>query len=314
VNPSAIGLAPAGGAPPSIRLKTDDERGQAHSRAEARREPVELDVSPTHTHELFQQAAEGRAIPWKLIAAAVVVVAGGLAAYYGLTPSAAPVVDTVRKVIPKTTPTEPAPVAADVGRLVITTQPAGAKVTLDGKAAGETPLTIDAVKPGRHVLAIAGPDGSARRTVRVEAGQVLTLDVPLYSGFAAISIPFIVNVSEGGKAIGSSENPIILSPGRHTLRLVNKELGYNATETVEITAGETSRLDLDPKGRANINAAPWAEVWIDGEKAGETPLANVPIRLGVRELVFKNPQFPERKQTITITANAPATISVDFVK
>jgi hypothetical protein len=142
----------------------------------------------------------------------------------------------------------------------------------------------------------------------------VTLDVPLYSGFAAISVPFVVSVSESGKVIGTSENPILLSPGRHTLRLVNKALDYSESHTIEVQSGETTRLDLDPRGRANINAAPWAEVFIDGEPAGQTPLANVSIRLGIREIVFKNPQFPERKQSVTITAGPPATISVDFLK
>jgi hypothetical protein len=205
-------------------------------------------------------------------------------------------------------------VAANVGRLIITTQPAGAKVTVDGKAAGETPLTIDGVKPGRHTIALIGPEGSTRRAIRVDGGQSLTLDVPLFSGFIAMSVPFVVTVSEAGKVLGTSENQILLGPGRHVLRLANKDLGYSETQTVEITSGETTRLDLDPMGRANINAAPWAAVFIDGEKAGETPLANVPIRLGVREIVFKNPQYPDRKQTVTIMAGAPATISVDFVK
>jgi hypothetical protein len=313
VSPLPISLAPAP-APPSIRLKGDDERAPAPSRAESRREPVEAPLSAAEAYEPFRSLQETRSIPWKMIAGGVAVLVVVLAVYYGYAPSPAPVVDTVRKAIPKGDSTELPPVAADVGRLIITTQPAGARVTLDGKPAGETPLTIDAVKPGRHVLAISGPEGSARRTVRVEAGQVLTVDVPLFSGFVAISIPFVVNVSTGGKVIGTSENPIILGPGRHALRLVNKELGYNATETVEITAGETTRLDLDPKGTANINAAPWAEVWIDGERAGDTPLANVAIRLGVREFVFKNPQFPDRKQTVTITGSAAATISVDFNK
>jgi hypothetical protein len=279
-----------------------------------RREPVEAAGPPADAYEPFRAPEEKRAIPWKMIAAGVVLAAGAFAASRGYAPSAAPVVETVRKVIPRSTPTELPPVAANVGRLVITTQPPGAKVTLDGKPAGDTPLTIDAVKPGRHVIGISGAEGSTRRTVRVEGGQVLTLDVPLYSGFAAISIPFLVDVSEGGKAIGTSENQIILGPGRHTLRLVNKELEYSATETIDITSGEVTRIDLDPKGRANINAAPWAEVWIDGEKAGETPLANVPIRLGVREIVFKNPQYPERKQTVTVTAGTAASISVDFIK
>ena len=64
-------------------------------------------------------------------------------------------------------------------------------------------------------------------------------------------------------------------------------------------------LTLDPRGTININAVPWAEVYIDGEKAGETPLANVPIRLGVREIVFRNPKFPDRKQTVTVTTSQP---------
>ncbi|HET7695075.1 MAG TPA: PEGA domain-containing protein [Vicinamibacterales bacterium] len=298
-----------------IRLKVADER-PAPSRAESRREPVAVPLSAAEAYEPFRPIEERRQIPWKLIAAGVILLAGGFAVFRGYGPSAAPMVETVKKVIPKSdaAPAELPPVGANVGRLVITTQPAGAKVSLDGKPAGETPLTIDAVKPGRHVIAIASSEGSARRTVRVEAGQVMTLDFPLYSGFAAISIPFVVQVSEGGKVLGTSESQILLSPGRHILRLVNKDLGYSAAETVEIVAGEVTRLDLDPQGRANINAAPWAEVWIDGEKAGETPLANVPIRLGVREIVFKNPQYPERKQTVTITAGAPATISVDFIK
>ena len=311
--PAPIALAPSAGSP--IRLKTAEDRPALQSRAETRREPVPMGLSAADAYEPFRTIDEGRQLPWKWIAAAVVVLAGGFAAFRGYGRVPAPVVDTVRKVMPSTAATtELPPVGPTVGRLIVTTQPSGAKVTLDGKPAGETPLTIDAVKPGRHVIAIAGPEGSAKKTVRVEGGQVLTLDFPLYSGFVAISMPFVVSVSEGGKALGTSENPIILGPGRHTLRLVNKELEYNASETVDVVAGETTRLDLDPKGRANINAAPWAEVWIDGERAGETPLANVSIRLGVREFVFKNPQFPERKQSITITAGSPASISVDFVK
>ena len=160
-----------------------------------------------------------------------------------------------------------------------------------------------------HVDSVTG-----KRTVRVEAGKVLEVDVSLYPGFVAVSAPIVVTVAEGGKVIGTSENQIILSPGRHDLRLAKNELGYSATETVDITSGEVARVNVDPMGRANINAAPWAEVWVDGVKIGDTPLANVAIRLGVREIVFKNPQYPERKQTITVVGGPAATISVDFNK
>ena len=50
---------------------------------------------------------------------------------------------------------------------------------------------------------------------------------------------------------------------------------------MDIEPGEVKHLELDPRGTVNINAQPWAEVWIDGKKMGETPLANVSIPLGV---------------------------------
>ena len=46
----------------------------------------------------------------------------------------------------------------------------------------------------------------------------------------------------------------------------------------------------------NLNALPWAEVWIDGRRIGETPLANIKIPLGDHEAVFRHPQLSERRQ------------------
>jgi hypothetical protein len=284
---------------------------RAHS---DRHEPT--DLSAAESYQPFGIYKAPQSVPWKLIAAGLVLIAATFAIMEGYTPSTAPIMEAVRRATPAPEAPRPEPpVAANAGRLAITTQPPGAHVSIDGKAAGDTPLTLDTVRPGRHVITLTGASGaSAKRTVRVEAGQTVAIDLPLFSGFAAISAPFVIEVSENGKSLGTSDDQILLSPGTHALRLANKELGYVATQNVEIQPGEVTRLALDPRGRANINAAPWAEVWIDGEKAGETPMANVAIRLGIREIVFKNPQFGERKVTTTITGTAPATISVDFIK
>jgi PEGA domain-containing protein len=299
-----------------IRLKDDANEGMVSTRARSdRHEPVSL--SAADAYEPFGTIKEPQPVPWKLIAAGIILIGTTIAITKGYTPSSTPILETVRKVAPSPAPQPAAapPVAANAGRLTITTQPPGAHVAIDGKSAGDTPLTLDTIGPGRHVITLTSPGGaSAKRTVRVEAGKTVAIDVPLFSGFALISAPFVIEVSENGKALGSGDDQILLSPGSHTLRVANKDLGYVATEIVEIQPGEVTRLALDPRGRANINAAPWAEVYIDGEKAGETPMANVAIRLGIREIVFKNPQFGERKVTTTITANAPATISVDFIK
>jgi hypothetical protein len=64
----------------------------------------------------------------------------------------------------------------------------------------------------------------------------------------------------------------------------------------------------------NLNAVPWAEVWVDGQKKGETPIANLSVPLGTRDVVFKHPEFGERKMSATVNAKTPTVLSVDFSK
>ncbi len=106
----------------------------------------------------------------------------------------------------------------------------------------------------------------------------------------------------------------MLPPGRHTLTFSNRDLGYSAVQKVDIEAGEEVALTMDPRGTINVNAVPWAEVFIDGERAGETPLANFDVRLGTREILFKHPGLGERRVTAIVTAAAPTVVTVDFTK
>ena len=58
---------------------------------------------------------------------------------------------------------------------------------------------------------------------------------------------------------------------------------------------------------------PWAEVWMDGKKLGETRLA-YQLPLGTHEVVFKLPRFGERRVTTTVRANATSSVSVQMGK
>jgi PEGA domain-containing protein len=106
----------------------------------------------------------------------------------------------------------------------------------------------------------------------------------------------------------------MLSPGRHQLTFTNSEMGYKSTQPVDVVPGEESSVSLVPTGELSANAAPWAEVWIDGKKVGETPVGNLHVPLGTHEVVFKNPTFSDRQVTVTVTAKAPAAAFVDFSK
>jgi len=261
----------------------------------------------------YERLGGDRSIPWKSLAAAVVILAGGGYAAFTMWPvpgakPAAAVAANGPAAAPAAAP------AATTGRVEIATEPAGARVLFDGKPAGVSPAVVPDVSPGRHIVTVLAEAGTVRRTIKVDAGATAKVEISIFSGFAAISAPIIVDVSEGGRNLGTSENHIMLTPGRHELQLTNKDLHYATTETVDVEPGEVKEVKLDPKGAANINAQPWAEVWVDGTKVGDTPLANLELPLGSREIVFRNPQYGERKVIATITAGAPATISVDLSK
>jgi hypothetical protein len=267
--------------------------------------------------------------PWKLavgaLAATAVLIVGGRALMTSSPPAAADDRQAVAATAPpsaqpkaapsRATEAAPGPGAAADGRLEVETQPAGARVLIDGRPAGESPLTLDKVPIGRHTVTLISPAGTVKRSVRVEAGRTAKLDVPIFSGWVGIFAPFVVEVAEAGRVIGTTEESrIMLSPGRHELTLTNRELGFKAVESVEIEPGEVRSVTLDPRGTVNLNASPWAEVWLDGKKLGDTPLAGLQLPLGTRELAFRHPDFGERLVTVTVKGNAPAALSVDMTR
>jgi hypothetical protein len=267
---------------------------------------------------------EPTAFPWKLAAAAgvimVVAIIGGKVYMpaKGGPPDEAAASEATSSPAPATTPgaqAAPGSVVASTGRLEIETQPAGARILLDGKPAGESPVAMDGIAAGRHTVTFVTSSGSVKRTIRIEAGRTTKLDVPIFSGWVGIYAPFVLDVVEGGRVIGTTEEPrILLSPGKHDLTLVNRELGYSSAQTVEIEPGEVKSISIDPRGHVNLNASPWAEVWIDGRKVGDTPIANLQLPLGVREVTFRHPQFGDRRVTVTVRGNAPAAVSIDMSK
>ena len=69
--------------------------------------------------------------------------------------------------------------------------------------------------------------------------------------------------------------------------------------------GKTTTVAVNlPSGSISINAQPWAEVWIAGERVGETPIANISRRVGSYEIVLRHPQLGERRENCA--GDAPA--------
>ena len=327
-NPFAFSSAPPPAAAPSappassgpLRLKQEGPSGYAPPR------PMMARVESPMEHVPFGHQAERRSaggFPKKLaIAVMLVMVAAVAGGRYMMTRDRKAAADATEAAEAAVTPrpelsAQPKGAAApavSTGTLTIESIPTGAKVLLNGTDVGTTPLKLEGLQQGRHNVTLITDSVTVKKTVKVEAGKTVALDVPVFSGWIAIFAPIVLDVAEGSKGLGSTEQGrILLSPGRHVLTVSNRQLGYSSTHTVEIGAGEETPLNLTPTGHVNLNAVPWAEVFVDGNRVGETPLANLEVPLGTREFVFKHPQHGERRVTSTVTGT-PGVVTVDFTK
>ena len=211
--------------------------------------------------------------------------------------------------------------AAATGQLQVRTEPSGARVVVDGQKRGASPVTVEGLMPGVHTVTVEGPAGTVTQEVTVASGVTAAVVVPLNtaaaapaSGWLSVSSPVDVQIHENGQLLGTNRSAKIAAPvGRHDLEISNDALGYRVTRSITVAPGETSAMKLEPpKGSLSLNATPWAEVWIDGQRAGETPIGNVQLSIGQHEVVFRHPELGERRFTPTITLTAPARLTADF--
>jgi hypothetical protein len=216
----------------------------------------------------------------------------------------------------------PAVTAAD-GKLNIRTDPPGATVTIDGQRRGVSPLLIEGLTPGTHVVGLQNTLSSVTEQVTIQAGATASLVVPLsapqgipVSGWVSVNSPVEMQLFEDGRLVGSSRSDrVMMSVGDHSLQLVNEALGYRLSRTVNVAPGRVTSMRIDPpKGTLALNASPWAEVWVDGDRAGDTPMGNISLQIGSHDVLFRHPELGEQRHTVTVTMNGPARLSVDMRK
>ena len=184
-------------------------------------------------------------------------------------------------------------------------------------------MTIAELTPGEHSVVLESDFGSVKQTVTIEAGITGSLVVPLsapegapVSGWIAVTSPAEVQLFENKRLLGSSQSErLMVSAGRHEVELVNETLGFRTSRTVQVSPGKVTPVKVDfPKGTIALNALPWAEVWVDGEKVGETPIGNLQLTIGTHDVLFRHPDLGEQRHKATISLTAPARLSVDMRK
>jgi len=209
------------------------------------------------------------------------------------------------------------------GQLQVKTEPAGAQVTVDGIPRGKSPVLIEALAAGEHAVSLDNDGANVKQTVAIEAGVTASLVVPLgavepaaTSGWVSISAPVELQLFENKRLLGTSQSDrVMVAAGKHEIELVNDAVGYRVTRMVQVPPGRVASIKVEwPKGTIAVNALPWAEVWIDGERVGETPIGNLSLAIGPHEILFRHPELGEQKYATTVTLGSPTRVSVDLRK
>ena len=216
------------------------------------------------------------------------------------------------------------PEVQSTGNVQVNSDPPGARVTVDGADKGPAPVSVTGLTPGEHDVVVQGDGGPpVKQKVKVEVGVTASILVPVttaqagpVSGWLTVKAPVALEIRENGRMIGTTDTEkIMMASGRHDVELVNDTLGIRVSRAVQVPPGKVATVSLDmPKGTININATPWAEVFIDGRRIGETPIGNFSIDVGPHEVLFRHPQLGELRQAVSVTLNQPVRMSADMNK
>jgi hypothetical protein len=68
------------------------------------------------------------------------------------------------------------------------------------------------------------------------------------------------------------------------------------------------------QGTVRVRVLPWAEVEVDGEARGTTPLRPLTLAAGEHVLRFRHPDFRPLIRRITVRANETTTVEVDLAR
>ena len=205
---------------------------------------------------------------------------------------------------------------AKSGSLLVTADVTGLPVFIDGQQRGATPLVVDGLTVGEHMIEIRSPGDGYRRfakVVTITADQRVTVDASIRIAPDLGSLRVITNVpgaviSLDGMDIGVS--PAAkggLTPGEHVV--MARAAGYEPVEqAVTVVAGRervvsvrftTASTDV---ARILIRAnVPGASISIDGDDYGPPPVTIEPAELGTHTVVVRAAGYREVRRTCSVS-------------
>ena len=214
--------------------------------------------------------------------------------------------------------------AATASSLRIISNEPDVEVFVDGEQKGKAPVTLQGIKPGEHI--VGGRKARFKpleQTVRVQPGEnaivsfrmeVAPPDRPRATLKVQSQVPnaevFLDGSSMGRAPVDRND----LDPGKHYI-VVHKDGFTDFKREVVLLENQTITMvaDLSATGSLRILSSPeGAEVKIDGELIGRTPVQREAVGSGDHIVEFKMKGFFDHKETMKIEGGREKVFSVDL--
>ncbi|NOX89757.1 MAG: PEGA domain-containing protein [Calditrichaeota bacterium] len=230
-----------------------------------------------------------------------------------------------KKIAEKPPAKKPKPEVIAPVSLTFKSQPNSAKIFINNKFFGQTPVR-DSFKPDRQLFLRIEKEGylPALDTLLVSERGKRTFNfvlIPRPVPVIVTSKPSSVSVYVDGRKKGVTEKSklrLALSQGKHVLRFTKS--GYKEKEqTIRVEPGKPQNLSvvLEPlTGFLEIHVLPWGNIFIDGElKKKETDVKErFELQAGAHRVKIQNPAFTELEQSVTVAADKTTRLVFDFNK
>lgn len=116
-----------------------------------------------------------------------------------------------------------------------------------------------------------------------------------------------------GKKEGEGSISIFLAPGNHRIKLVSKSKMINYKTSIRVESNkETTKTIMLKKGKLSLSVKPWANIYINGKKIGQTPIPPKVLYEGTYKVVLKNPKYSSFSKTIKIKSGKTTLIMKDL--
>ena len=210
------------------------------------------------------------------------------------------------------------------GSLRVVASEPDAQIFVDGEDKGRSPAALPSIQPGDHVVeARKTKFKSVQQTVHIVAGQnalaqlqmeLAPPDRPRATLKVQSTVPnaevFVDGSSLGRAPVDRSD----LDPGKHYI-VVHRDGYTDFKREVILIEGQPVALvaDLSATGAVRVLSTPeGAEVRIDGELVGKTPVSHDQIPSGDHIIEFRLKGYFDHKETMKVEGGREKVFSVDL--